>query len=646
MIFFIFSSKNDPSQTPKSQSLDDILHQTSLADPLLLKQTHSKAKPIKQTKKRTKNPGISDLSSLNAPESSVEKSLIYDRASRFVSSAANLIIQVPDGVMFILPKMNSIYHNWIITIKNISWTHVHQILAKSWSQASRKTTFLEEREGEESGNEDIPQPVQLSKTVHMSLSQQRRKKLDGKKDIREEEPKQDIYVPISISDLIAYKGNFKGEGLNEMAIETLYHVLCLGDKSIHKELNVLKKDFDSLKDVQLGKTYGSLEKLKQFELLLKADEFKHYWSSPHLQKELARRIKVAFGQLHYYEINIVWLSRKSDLHVTQATLLNSLFQIDQDWPTFTNLDKEHSPALTLEGFEMEQPRKNILKYTLQTEYERRKLLISYMQTRLPGKVWWVEEDLRNARRLGINILIIFKIGDLLNFEQPSVWRTSLLDKSKAYKIVEKLIDVMEVEEDGDRIYGIDTGQWGGSAAKLWLLRQPKLGQLYKSRIQTLITTFDKLSLKLKRAKLENLGIYDDSVWWNLGDLLLWSEQGLTSWPGRGLRKWHERNPIIKKINDVGKKLDLWKSTEISHENLQPKLNALLKGVDAETKAKIKLYFNTRAQWNMEQQPYLEKWASAFYGIKDMLTRTVSTEIAPGVHRQGGSLVQQRGLAGL
>lgn len=575
----------------------------------MLKHSPHRSKNGKNFKPRIMSRAPEDVkTAVNAVELSTEQVGICDKASQSISSKGSVPRDdVPAGLTPLLPWKNFLCKDWMIPLGQHLWVYAYEVISKRFSQQKRKETNSGEREKEQRNDGGSFDSMKWPRDQYKNLSQRRRKKKQEKEAYEPDAPEQGLEEHMHVSDITPYKSAWESQGLDQEAIETLYRVLCLHIKSDHVDLDLHRND------------YFVLNPHRIFDVALRDEVFKILWGSPSLQEELERRIRVLYGQFEHYRLKSGALLMEHSLSYDSIKELDSMFQINIDWPTFTNLHKENKPKMELECIEAHGEKNFYLMDRLNLEYSRRKLLISYMSTRKSGTMWWDENELRLARKQGINILILIRIGDLLQFEQPLIWRTSLLDSSKAPQILSDLFGIMEVNDDADINYGIDTGQWAISSAKIWLLKHPILGSLYKSRIKALALVCDKFSFKPGSPSLEILKIFDKKIWWTMGDLLLWSDQGLTSCSERGLKKWDDDNTMLKSLNDLGTRLNLRKSTRISQDNPGGhRLNSLMKNMDSDTRKRIKLYLDTRAQWNTEKQPYTERWVSRFHELKNKL----------------------------
>ncbi|KAH9814179.1 hypothetical protein DFH28DRAFT_318811 [Melampsora americana] len=280
--------------------------------------------------------------------------------------------------------------------------------------------------------------------------------------------------------------------------------------------------------------------------------------------EFARRLVAMECQINQFRMAKM-IEDQGDLISQRMKKLLSLFQSDVPWATFPNLSEKELRNLSneIEDIYKEPSDVEDLKAIMGSEFKIRKKIISYLLKRKPSSEWWDEEKLQLGRKQGLDIVTVLGIGDILEFGEPDIGKTSLLNMKEVPKKMETLYEKFLLRKNAL--------PWHDSPERAWLESQPEVWKLYQERFEVIILSSETLNSSHVYRLFSNDGRNNQHAWWKFGDYLMWIDEGIDHLP----------------IPDIGESLKLGKNRLENAKRLTSvKWNTKLERYDHETKRKI------------------------------------------------------------
>ncbi|EGG03936.1 uncharacterized protein MELLADRAFT_65227 [Melampsora larici-populina 98AG31] len=333
------------------------------------------------------------------------------------------------------------------------------------------------------------------------------------------------------------------------------------------------------------------EKLKAFSDFRWESIPSHIIHHSNLPKnEVQRRTQVLAHQQSQFMIDESWKDYHPHLDAQVVQWLCLIFQVESPWPTFSHLNESFEICVKKELSSIPQigEKFDTLKMVLGKELDTRNELIHYMISRGSKPIWWDVSEMSEARRQGIYVMDLIRLGDALCFDNPQAFKKTLLvlDESKLNR-----------QRDPQKypVYGCD---WEDSPEKNWLRSKPKLWKIYQSNLKELILATDKACLYLHPGLLNHIGISSERTWWSGGDLLIWSDSSA---------------PVIL-MNKIGESLNLKNFKDLKFDMIPIiKKKITNHGIDSKTRKRMMLCFERRCELNLELE---ERNKGLIWKIKD------------------------------
>ncbi|EGF99892.1 uncharacterized protein MELLADRAFT_68278 [Melampsora larici-populina 98AG31] len=349
---------------------------------------------------------------------------------------------------------------------------------------------------------------------------------------------------------------------DEETVQFICSLLKVKNKKKFLPIKVTQEDFE------LAKRKSLLLDKRMFALIRD--------KSPLSLVEFTRRSVALEAQMNQFEISKI-LNERGDLINNRAKdLLLIAFRIDIPWETFTNLTIDELKYMNnlIEYLSGEPSDLEVLKKVLGPEFRIRRAIISYMLKRKGLPKWWDEEKLVEGRKQGVDLVKVLTIGDVLEFGNMDITKTSLQNKKKVTEKMEALHKSFILDKS--------PFPWHDSPERAWLQSQPELWKLYQDRLRLVILACETLQDNYHFILTADDGETNEDSWWQFGDYLMWIDEGINKLPmpaiGDSLNLGKDRAKNAK----ILKRVD-WKTKLQTH--------------DPVTRKKIESYFEKRRVLN-------------------------------------------------
>lgn len=239
--------------------------------------------------------------------------------------------------------------------------------------------------------------------------------------------------------------------------------------------------------------------------------------------ESGRRLEALARQMREPGIQVRWKMAMQDPKLKPSMThemisLGQLLLVNEQWPTF--LHSRRHDAQVVHNFLSRRSMNEFMAYIFgKNELFVRLRLLKVMCSRKNPHDWLSASQMRSAYQQGLDVGIIIMVGDLLQFGRESM----------SFRCCPGVLSLNETYlRLGFLWSNMPKSSWNASPEKQWLLSETDTGELYADRLAYLKHA---LRLKVIQPEILNRGISIDFVktskpWWNLGDLLEWTEENL------------------------------------------------------------------------------------------------------------------------
>lgn len=369
------------------------------------------------------------------------------------------------------------------------------------------------------------------------------------------------------------KESWKNLGLNVEGMQILYNLMRIKNKKNWMRIEVSMND------------YTTLTKKNEFS---QHEEFTWLQSQSGISKrEFDRRKEVVKFQLNQYHIVKRWEEVKllGEIDPNIQLKIQRTFQMDQLWPVFFDqykLNWEDYMTVTKACFTEEKLR-SLMKEILGVEFDVRIHQIRTLSDRQGAPVWWNSDDLRDARRQGIDVRELVYLGDNLNFGKSTYDGQISIPPYLAKRTMENIYYHLENRLKGKTGYPLMSLDWAYSAEKAWIINHPQIYKLWKSRMKMLAIGCNSF-IFVEEKRDQNGRDGTRAVWWFLGDLLRWIDEGIPT----------------DAMHQVGIRLKFENTAHLTPEFVRGiNWKTLLKGFDPHISQKIKKRLEEQSLWNEE-----------------------------------------------
>lgn len=368
--------------------------------------------------------------------------------------------------------------------------------------------------------------------------------------------------------------SWEKQGLELSFMHALNDLMQINEKSKWLRIEVTKKSYQILGyHHQIG-THKGFSWLKS-RSRVSANEFE-------------RRRRVLCFQLLQYDIVNKWEKLKHGINENLQRKIQRCLHIDQLWPTFCDITQMDSDLYKSEIEEITGTNRSVaqmLQELMGMEFVARPFLLMTVLQRQSEPKWWDDNELRDARRQGIDVGELIFMGDTLNFGRNGFDHNFILMSHLALDTATHIfghIDNRVIRADVTG-YPLMESNWDKSAEKAWFTRNNQLYSLWKSRMKMVILGSSGSQFASYASMLRDLG-FSQTQWWSLGDLLKWIDEGIP----------------VKAVTRIGIKLKLKKTSDLTLEKVESaNWRNLLSGLDENIGQKIQKYFQEQILWNIE-----------------------------------------------